>query len=462
MSAQASCGGIFAFAGSGLPQLRKGGTGLVIKMKPGEFFAHKVQNYLTRIFNTDPACRTALLVLTASLLSPVTSVLAVIAGGIYLLCSRKRCKRLVSDKLNFFLWAFLIVVLAVSLIHQNYIGVAATIFLVFCLIIMMQLRAVITRRFFEDLITAYLGYSVVAVLVAAIERLIHISDPMYRTCSTFLNPLYYAYFVTFAAIFCTYRLVVSPRSKAAHSLVLLLNICGMLFSGGRMPWIGMFAGTLIVLMLCRRYRLFIAFCIGFGMLAAIAFWFPDLEFLAALRLNSINSGYAGRVPYWSMAFDGFEQQPLFGHGMLGILNASIQQGDWLARFFETWDLGRLFADMKGAGFMLHAHNLLFDALYNFGIIGTLLLGFCILRYCSAMYRNFSYHSYNPMIALIVGIIVSILINGIVDAEIIGLQTSVFTILIFAMTGLREEQIYPEPPAQKPLRDLLRRSGKKQD
>ena len=435
---------------------------MVIKMKPSEFFAHKVQNYLTRIFNTDLACRTALLVLVASLFSPVTSVLAVLAGGIYLLCSRKRCKRLVSDKLNFFTWAFLILVLAVSLLQKNYIGVAATIFLGFCLVIMMQLRAVITRRFFEDLITAYLGYSVIAFLVAAIERLFHITDPMYRTCSTFLNPLYYSYFVTFAAIFCTYRLVVSPRSKAAHSLVLLLNMCGMLFSGGRMPWIGMFAGTLIVLMLCRRYRLFIAFCIGFGVLAAIAIWFPDLEFLAALRLNSINSGYTVRIPYWTMAFDGFEKQPLFGHGMLGILNDSMQQSDWFARFFETWDLGRLFADMKGSGCMLHAHNLLFDALYNFGIIGTLLLGFCMLRYCSAMYRNFSYHSYNPMIALIVGIIVSILINGIVDAEIIGLQTSVFTVLIFAMTGLREEQIYPEPPVQKSMRELLlRRSKKKQ-
>ena len=51
------------------------------------------------------------------------------------------------------------------------------------------------------------------------------------------------------------------------------------------------------------------------------------------------------------------------------------------------------------------------------------------------FRNCGYSSQNPHFALLCGVVVSICVNGLVDCEVVGLQTPVFTLLIFAMTGL---------------------------
>lgn len=424
------------------------------RMSFKKFSSHKILNYLTRLANAPVVCRAAFIVLVASYLNAVLSVIAAIACGIYLITDKSRIKRILSDSINIIAFVFVLMTLTVSIANRNYVGVAATLFFACLLIIMASLRAVITRRFFEDLITCHLTYSVFAALIALIQKLCHMNDAMFRSSSTFINPLYYSYFVALSAVMCTYRLVVSPRAKPAHFSVLFVNICGMFMSGGRMPWMGMFIGCLAVLVLCKKYKLMILFLAVIGALIAFAALFPDIKMLSALRLNSLDDGYNERIPYWNRALDGFFKSPIAGQGFLGVLNSSIgDNADLFADFFKTFNLNVFFSEMKARGWMLHAHNFLFDMLCNFGIVGSALLALCIIRYLSKMYRRFEYRSSQPMIALMVGFICAVGVNSVLDCQYVGLQTPVFTMIFFSATGLKKEREYEEPQTKFMLSDI---------
>ena len=418
------------------------------------YASHKVLNYLTRMMNAPLACRVAFLVLTSSFLNAFLSVIATVVGAIYLLLQSSQRKAIFSDTINIITSFFIIMTLVVGLVYGNVVGTFACLFFACLFILMASLRAVITRRHFEDLITCYLVYSVFAVAVAIIEKLLNSDDALYRTCSTFLNPLYYSYFVALAAVMATYRLVVSTRAKLAHSLVLIVNILGMFLSGGRLPWMGMFLGCLAVLLLCKRYKLMLVFSAVISVMVLLAALFPDVELFAALRLSSIDSGYNMRIPYWKRAVECFEQSPVAGQGFLAVLNSSIGDNlDLFSQFFKTFNLADFFADMKSRGWMLHAHNILFDLISCFGILGTLMLLFCIIRYLSKMYRNFDHTSSQPMIALMVGFICTLCVGGILDCYYIGAQTSVFTVILFSATGLKKEKEYDKFKADITLEDI---------
>lgn len=420
------------------------------------YASHKVLNYLTRMMNAPTACRVAFLVLTASFLNAFLSVIATVVGAIYLLLQSSQRKAIFSDTINIITSFFIIMTLVVGLVYGNVVGTFACLFFACLFVLMASLRAVITRRHFEDLITCYLVYSVFAVAVAIIEKLLNSDNALYRTCSTFLNPLYYSYFVALAAVMVTYRLVVSTRAKLVHSLVLIVNILGMFLSGGRLPWMGMFLGCLAVLLLCKRYKLMLVFSAVIGVMVLLAALFPDVELFATLRLSSIDSGYNMRIPYWKRAIECFEQSPVAGQGFLAVLNSSIGDNlDLFSQFFKTFNLADFFADMKSRGWMLHAHNILFDLISCFGILGTLMLLFCIIRYLSKMYRNFDHTSSQPMIALMVGFICTLCVGGILDCYYIGAQTSVFTVILFSATGLKKEKEYDKFKADITLEDINR-------
>lgn len=419
-----------------------------------EYSSHKVLNYMTRLVNAPAAYRAAFFVLAASYLNAVLSVAAALIAGIWLMTDKRRIKRILSDSINLIAFIFIGMTVIVAVFNRNWVGLAASVFFTCLMIIMMNLRAVINRRLFEDLITCHLCYSVFSSLIAIIQKLFHLNDPLFRSDATFLNPLYYSYFIALGAVMCTYRLVVSPRAKAAHLTVLLINLVGMFCSGGRMPWMGMFIGCLAVLVLCRRYKLLLLFLAAIAALVAFAALFPDIKMLSALRLGSLDDGYNERIPYWHRALDGFFESPIAGKGFLGVLNGSIgENADLFRRFFETFDLNAFFADMKSRGWMLHAHNFLFDMLCNFGIVGSALFAFCIIRYLSKMYRRFEYRSSQPMIALMVGFICTVGVNSVLDCQYIGLQTAVFTMIFFSATGLKKERAYDDNRPELTMNDI---------
>ncbi len=437
------------------------------EMSFGKYAAHKVRTYLTRMANMPVACRVAFMVLVASYLNAVLSIAMTVACGVYVICNRECRKDICSDNNNLISLGLCALFIGVSFFNRNYVGILAMLFFTFLVFIMTSVRKRITRRFFEDLVTAHLTYSVFAVIVAFIEWCCHLSAPIYRSASTFLNPLYFSYFIAISAVMATYRLVVSPRARLVHGFVLLIDIFGMLLSGGRLPWIGMFAGCLAVLIFCRKYKLFVLFSIAICFMIGFAAMFPNLPILESLRLGSIGAGYEERIPYWKLALEGFEKSPFFGQGILGVLNLSLQKNPGiLSHIFDAnGGLATAMESLKYSrnvpnGLMLHAHNILFDMLCNLGIIGSIIFMFCLVRYLTNMYSKFDYKSNQPMIALMVGFICAVTVNSILDCQFIGAQTMAFTVILFSATGLKKEKGYDDLKNELTLQEIREHFSKK--
>lgn len=401
---------------------------------------HQIKNFHSRTKEYNVECKVAFIVLIFSLVNMFLSILSVVVGGIYLIIKGK-AKPLLKETNNLMLLLFLILAFIISLINLNVFGAVATVVMFLCFVIALGLRANINKQIFEDLVNVFLALSVVCFFVAAIERyLFNYGDAMYRCSSTFSNPLYYSYFATFAIIFCVYRLIICNEYKGLHGLIIFFNFYGLLLTGSRMPWIAMFAGVIITICLCRKYKLLIIFLLFFSLLITIAILFPEWKLLAELRLTSAGTAYKGRIPYWKDSLKGIIERPLFGRGFLGLLNDTIKaDAQWKQRILGIFGGMSSFENMKSSGWMLHAHNILIDCLYNFGVVGSLVLGFSLLKYSTKMYRNCGCQAYSPYISMFVGLIVTVAVNGIVDCEIVGPQTGVFSVMLIAITGLKEEK-----------------------
>ena len=408
------------------------------RMPLGKYLKYTTHSFFERLKSYEPPQRAVLLLLLLSFINAVTAVIGAIVIGVYLLAQKDVAAEIFRTGGNGLLFLLFAMSTVIAAINRNLLGLIAGIFVFFIAVTALYFKNNITPQLFEDFITIYLGYSVVAALYAAVEYVIgRLGDTEYRCASTFINPLYYSFFITFAVLFCTYR-IVTPRSyRRIYVPVLIINAIGMILSGSRMPWVGMFVGLFLILLLRRQYKLIAVFAVFIMGLLLLFVLFPDISFFTGMRLNKIDVSYTGRKPYWDLAVRGIFDKPLFGHGLVGFLDGTIKSdSEFMSRFADfNGSLNDMFVNMKGHGWKTHAHNILLEALYSFGIIGTLIFCTYMMKIGLRFFRNCGYSSQNPHFALLCGVVVSICVNGLVDCEVVGLQTPVFTLLIFAMTGL---------------------------
>ena len=408
------------------------------RMPLGKYIKYAARAFFERLKGYEPPQRAVLLLLLLSCINAATAVIGAIVIGIYLLAQKDAAADIFRTGGNGLLLLQFVISTVVSALNRNLLGLIAGIFVFFIAVAVLYLKNNITPQLFDDFVTIYLGYSVIAALYAAVEYVIgRLGDTEYRCSSTFINPLYYSFFITFAVLFCTYRIVTPRAWRRIYIPVLIINAMGMILSGSRMPWVGMFVGLFLILLLRRKYKLIAVFAVFISALLLLFVLFPDISFFTGMRLNKIDVSYTGRKPYWDLAVRGIFDKPLFGHGLTGFLDGTIKaDSDFISRFADfNGSLNDMFMNMKGHGWKTHAHNILLEALYSFGIIGTLILCAYLLKIGLNFFRNCGYSSQNPHFALLCGVVVSIGVNGLVDCEIVGLQTAVFTLLIFAMTGL---------------------------
>ncbi len=251
----------------------------------GRFVKTGVGDYFARLKYYDSEHRAILLLLVLCLFNIFTSVIATFAVGIYLLTRRDIAADIFRTGGNGLLFGFLALSVTLSAINCNIVGILACVFVFFIFIIALYIMQNITPRFFEDMISTFLGYSVFATAYAAVEYIIGRLGDEYRASSTLANPLYFSYFLTFAVLFCTYRIVTVKRYRRLYVPLLVINAFGMILSGGRMPWIGMFIGLFVILLLRRKYKLLFVFGAFISLLLLCFVCFPDIKIFAGLRLN---------------------------------------------------------------------------------------------------------------------------------------------------------------------------------
>lgn len=400
------------------------------------FLSDSAREFHSQMKSFDPEIKAVFLLLICSFVHMIASVIAVFAVGIYLIARRDVAADILRTGGNRLITAFILLSAAVSVLNLNFVGIAACVFFFFLMIAALYLMQNITPAVFECLVTVYLAYSVFAAFAAAAEYLFGFSDSELRCSSTFLNPLYYAYFIVFAVLLCTYRIITVKKYRRIYIPVLIVNAAGMILSGSRMPWAGMFVGLFLILLLCRKYKLIAVFTVFIAALLTLFALFPDFKLFAGMRLHNFHVSYDGRMPYWKIAIDGIREKPLFGHGMIGMLDTTMKADtDFWSRFADFSGIESLFMNMKHHGWKMHAHSVILELLFSYGIVGALLFAAFCLKKGVIFFKNCGYTAQNPHFALLCAIIISIGVNGLVDCEIVGLQTVVFSFLLFSVAGL---------------------------
>lgn len=403
-----------------------------------------VKEYFKRVFGYDAETRAAFLCFAAALVNAVLCALCVFAVAVYLLIRKKG--GLAFKKENRLSSVFGILVLIISSVYLNYFGILASLYFLSAMLIAFSFRLNISKQKIDDIFTMAVAYSVFAFLVAVVQKAFDLSAISGRSESTFLNALYYCFYISFVVLICLYRIIFENKNKLIYSSLIILNLIAMLVTASKMPLLGIAAAMCVMLLFAKKFKPLIALCV-LGALDVCALWlFRDYGIIEKLNMNGFLDSFTMRFPYWEQAIDGFCEKPVFGHGMLGFLKESIDNSIIETGYkFDIFDLSESLDNLKHLGWHLHAHNIAFDCLYNYGIAGSLLLIAAILKRLRNLYKTSKKNIFDPIMTLVLSSFTFILVDGIVDCQIVGVQTLFISVFLFSVTGIyennREEKIY---------------------
>lgn len=327
---------------------------------------------------------------------------------------------------NKWLSIFLIYVLIVSLINQNYMGVLVTlIYFIIAIYFSSYLKWVNIERFLKTLNIFVLG-SIAAGIYAIIVYLVYVfrhgytilyvfqySNVQTRAESTFFNPNYYGLFCIFALIMGMYLLLktdYAKRYKYHYYTSFAINIICIFLTASRMvlPTVG----VALVWFTFWTKRKYVWYIIGVAVVGVIALIInPDL----IPRFTSIVYAFEDRFALWEVGWQIFLSSPIFGRGAMSYM-----------------DLYYLYTDKSD----MHAHQLLINSLADFGIVGVGLIIMMMKSYIGSLFDLANNMRYRPEFTLISTMVLTVLVHGLMDVSIHWTQTG----YVFLVTILPVQQL----------------------
>lgn len=297
-----------------------------------------------------------------------------------------------------------VLALTAGLLRRNWAGLAAALLLFALIIFGLYSACSMTDRLRERLLPLTAALSIAVLLTAAPQKLLSPG----RVCATFFNPNFYGFACELETVACAYALLARMRRKWLYFAAAAANLTGIVLAGCFIAFAGIAAGLLVLLLCLRRFRLFGAGLGTAGMYAAAVFFHHRLlpvtpNVRLSLRL---------RILIWKKAFRVFLDHPLLGEGALGF---------------------RFISPGLPTGMRAHAHDILLDALLNFGIAGVLALGLFLLPGVAGLIRGCRFH---PPCALALGVLAAALVHGLIDVPYASPQTMALFFLFLSLTGIR--------------------------
>lgn len=303
--------------------------------------------------------------------------------------------------------------LTAGLLRRNWTGLAAALLLIALIIFGLYSACFMSDSLREKFLPLTAALSMAAMAAAAVETL----RTHGRASSVFFNPNFYGYACEMVCLVCAYALLTRMRRKWLWLAAAAANLTGILLAGCFIALAGVAAGLLVLFFCRRRFRLF-GTELGITVVYAVAVFFNRrlLPLPPDTRLN-----LTLRVLIWKKAFQIFLDHPLLGEGALGF------------RFISPG----LPMEMRA-----HAHDILLDALLNFGCAGVLALLLFILPAIAALARGCRRR---PAGALALGVLAATLIHGLIDVPYASPQTMALLFLLLSTAGGPPESV--EIPAR---------------
>lgn len=320
-------------------------------------------------------------------------------------------------------WVLLLYIFAVTYFNHNTDGLVAGLYVIFLVMYGTYLHSIMSPHrymqvqfyivwsslfnFFFNFINykPFFANSVMEVvkLVIPLEGLPPLGQGSFRAFSTFGNPNLYAFVLMIVLLVCFNQLQLQWTFKN-YSLVLfylgafILNIYCLFLTGTRsiLPALGI--GLMTIVIVQRKWmQLKFILLLGTGTLIFILLKpsiFP--RFFEVIEHSQI------RLDIWERAISVIRKDPWWGKGLLGY--------------------GFMFTDAPDS------HNIFFESLISFGIIGsTLLVGFFLER-LNYLLKYASHLDY----PLALAVLVSTIFYGIFDIPLFAIQPSLVFVLVMSV------------------------------
>lgn len=359
-----------------------------------------------------------IIILAVSTFAPfIFTAIALILTVLIILLTPDFQRGLFAFKGSFFIMFFCGYAFIVAFFNQNLYGIFAAPVCFFILTIFCFVRRFSTREAIDSGLTASLFMVYPAVATAIFEALTNesTSSLIYRCTSYFFNANYFGAMMAAAVIICAYRLIEQKGKGFFYYPTALFALIGVYLSGSLFAIVEIIVGIAIYLLLSKHYRLF-CLMIMLGSLALILISLvPSL--LPRLAEAATTTGY--RIRIWGVAIREIGNHPLFGRGFLSYNEVNpLYEGSYQTE---------------------HCHNLFIDAMLNFGIIGTLLLGVMFYFIIKVVFLCFKKER-NELTILIISVITAVLSHCFTDITYFWIQTGAFYAILLGSIGCEERRL----------------------
>lgn len=325
---------------------------------------------------------------------------------------------------SFLLLAFAVMTAIVAAFYGNHTGLIRTGVFVMMMVVTLVARGLATKRFYERLLDCFIIGGCFSTVGCIIERIVHSDEPGYRCKAFFTNPNFFGTAIMLVILICAYKAVTHSKRVYLYYIAAVFNAVSIYLCGSMGLWFVLFIGILILLILNHEYKLLAVFMAIVACICVAIVMIPEL----VPRLNELLATTNNRVKIWSFAVEQIKEAPIFGRGFFSY------------RFLYN-EMVAVRPELYKAAL---CHNLLFESMLSFGIVGTAMIGFYLIGFFRTILHNHDElkrrgHRY-AVTTFIAALSVAIACYGMIDTTVIWVQTGMIILLISSGIGVDEREL----------------------
>lgn len=348
----------------------------------------------------------------------VLSASILIMAASYILINKETRQILILHKDITFVCIYFAFVEVISVLYGNWYGMLGGLGFTLALILGIFQYQIMTRDLFEKSLTVACVFSMLGSIYGIFEKIIMIKFPGYynyeRVCSIFFYPNYYGTISATVILICVYKIFTNKENRSLFFIISIFNIINIYLCESMFAWVEVITGTAVLLFLLKRYRI-LGYLTGLTLLGVFLVLIVNVEIIP--RISEASTTLNMRLNIWDQALELIKQAPVFGGGPMSFA-------------YKTMKLGHRIP---------HSHNFILEFLLNYGVIGSLGIGYFSIKYLYHLGKTWITEERTDGTALIIAVIVAAFAHGLTDNTLMWVQTLPFFGFIIAGYGAYKQK-----------------------
>jgi len=384
-----------------------------------------MDNTLFKIGKRQVTDKMAVTMLVVSLFLPFFVSIAALVVVFFALIFNSRARKIALDgKATMLLYIFTALSVLASVFGGNWLGILCTVGIFAVLTVGQFMLKVVDKDTADNVIKGISRVLPFVTLFTVGEFCVRfyfvvIADQkirfMTRCVSFFFNPNYLGAVMATTALIYIYLFLKHKDKRGKYLLSGLMALVCLLLSQSLLSCLGLLVGAAILLAVSKQWGWLGLYAALLGAVVMAVVLFP--EYIP--RLDEITETFTLRLRIWRVALEGFKESVLFGQGPLTYFHIC---GDYVGKIegVKVWNTQ-------------HAHNIIFDSLLNYGIVGAMFLWAYLGSFVAKIFGRLK-GSDTFIKGLIISVLCAVLLHGMLDVTVLWVQTGVLFLFVLVMAS----------------------------